>query len=56
MEENLCIKLALDSERLSVYKDNAFYLTLVWIVRLVSVVELLIPIVLNPLENDCQGL
>ena len=33
-----------------------FVLTLVWIVRLVSVIELFIPIVLNPLEDDCQGL
>ena len=33
-----------------------FVLTLVWIVRLVSVIELFVPIVLNPLEDDCQGL
>ena len=55
MEENLCIKLALDGERLSV-QSWCLFLTLVWIVTLVSVIELFIPIVLNPLKDDGQRL
>ena len=38
------------------YSKRDLFLTLAGIVRLVSMIELFVPIVLNPLEYDCQRL